>query len=203
MTPDNEGTYVREYAQESMYNYLHLYPKYSPDWLMINLLYLLSIFGKPSQEEQDNDIYKSKHIGDTTLFEMWCYLYLLLDMWLYQNSTYPRDKFFNIYSNFSENIFNNALKIDNTIEILESRINGYATVLHETKDNVELIKHLKKLIQLSSEESEPANYDFQKSRVPYSDFMDSINLEKDLSSWHEAIIPETIEAVRLYAENNT
>jgi hypothetical protein len=174
-------------------------PDFSYKWLMMNLTQLITLLGKDSKNKK---YIGSFEIGDAAFFELSCFLYYQLDLWLYQNSQYPRDVFFKEYVKEIETIYNPAFGINNAAKFFGDRIDGYAAVARDTSDYAKMVFNLKNIILLSTEEKPPIIYNFNKHRLPYSDMMVSYYLESKIANWLDACMPSISEIIEHFSENN-
>lgn len=161
---------------------------------------------KEREEDSLNRARKSvltKYSGDTSLFEIGCYLYFRIDLWHYRNKVQKhREKIVNYLIAQFLLVFNYLLSgyIENDEEILQNRLDLYSRLVRESKNREELQNritfYLTQLIIRTKNNTRPKVYNFTEGfPLVILDVFEEIYLRLEITSFEIGMIPSCLETI--------
>lgn len=188
--------------------------KYSNDLnlesLFAGITYGLTRFGLTKfaygkkQIKKDNyvsDIIKH-YSGDSTLFEVGCYLYFRIDMWLFSKlPKYREEVSYSFVRQFNQ-LFTEALQISNLPELFNERVSKYGELARNNDSLENFHFYLSELILLTKDNTPPKTYNFDNAPLTLS-FWDGFVLKIEILSFEQHMIPAIIKSIEnYYARDN-
>jgi hypothetical protein len=182
-------------------------PSAGPEDLFLVLLHALSTYGdrrsKPDLGKMSGssmDIH-AHYSSDASLFELACYLYGRIDLWLFLNRPKLRDTLSCAFEKNLVALFSRTLAIDNVLELFYERGDMYAQIAREHKKAEEYLEEchfiLCQLILCTKDGQLPQTFD----HATFSLTLDALALHAvrlALLDWEEAMIPAIIESIEAY-----
>ncbi|HCO93731.1 MAG TPA: hypothetical protein DIU00_07250 [Phycisphaerales bacterium] len=175
--------------------------------LFATSMWILSTFG----DENSKDIVPkemkgfvldaSQHYsGDATLFELGCYLYLQLDLWLFMNRPKRREVIVTDFADKFIELFTHALNIKDIAALFDERLCQYSKLSREGANTENYHYHLLQLIIRTRDNQLPASYDFEKHSLTIRGFTEETGLKFALVSWEKSKIPVLFDTVEKYCD---
>ncbi len=177
----------------------------SPEALFGSMIYALSAFAQEKNlNDKNNGIRKlhkgtfRKYSGDSSLFEIGCYLFFRIDLWLFKNKPEYRESLSCLFAEKFKKLFSKALKIDNVAELLDERIKKYGEMARKGEKNEQYHHFLTELIKRTENNKSPEHYYFEKSPIVLIDITEEMFLELKLASFEKFIIPAFLGSLENY-----
>ncbi|MDD5014552.1 MAG: hypothetical protein PHW73_05555 [Atribacterota bacterium] len=180
--------------------------------LFASMIHGLCVFGKddpkrkkiPEFQKAGLDI--CKNFGhDASLFEVGCYLYFSIELWLFHNIPDLRYSILKYFGKEFSKLFAIALDmdIDNVIDLFNERGSMYADIVRKGEDWIEesyLI--LSSLVLKTKDNNLPKSYRSCKlEEIPLElGTIRNYLIRIELISWEEAVIPILINNLKKYCE---
>jgi len=197
--------------KENEIKHLHTY-KITPEMLFASMIHGLCVFAKddpkrkkiPEFQKAGLDI--CKNFGhDASLFEVGCYLYFCLELWLFHNRPDLRYSISKYFGKEFSKLFAIALNmdIDNVIDLFNERGSMYADIVRKREDWVEeshLI--LSSLVLKTKDNNLPKSYrSYKFEEIPLElGAIRNFLIRTELISWEEAIIPILVNNLKKYCD---
>ncbi len=202
----NDSSYVRSWAEKRQREL-----RYSNDLSIENLfaamMYGLSSFGKKDMRRSTPSELKglgfdaSEHYsGDAALFELGCYMYFRLDLWLYQHKPHHREDISTTFANEFTKLFTQALNSRDIPVLFNQRISQYAKLAQTGTDAEEYHYHLSQLILSTKDNKPPESYDFENEPVMITGIFEDMGVKIALAAWEKGIIPALIKTLEKYCD---
>ena len=122
-------------------------------------IYLLCSFGtskEPSEATEGVKSFVMTHFArDYALFELACYMYFRIDMWLFCVRSDLREKIIRVFQREFVTLFSKALKMDNTADLFKQRVNKYGELARRDADPQEYHSSLSQLIYRTKDNQKP------------------------------------------------
>ncbi len=201
----NELSYVRAWAakreQELRYS-----KGLSPEDLFAAIMLFLLPFGESRQRGtipskwRGAGFEESKHYsGDGALFELGCYMYFRLDLWLYQHKPNRREHISRTFADGFVKLFSDALG-DGTIgQLFDQRVSHYAELGRVGAHGEKYHYYLSQLILRTKDNNLPGPYNFGNEPVLIVDLFEELSVKKALAGWEYGMLPALIETVERLA----
>ena len=185
-----------------------------------SIIYGLSTFCSSERDgkEKENIINKArkkvlnKYSGDTSLFEIGCYLYFRIDLWHYRNKMQKyRERVVNYLIDQFLLVFRNSLCLENIEEILQNRLDLYGRLVREIKNSEKLQNeidfYLTQLTILTANNTPPKIYNFiEDFPVIILDAFEETFLKTEIRSFEQIMIPICLKNIvyfyKLTSDNN-
>ena len=182
------------------------YSNDSPENLFAAMMLFLLPFGEKDLEDKPQslpfwknfwkNIDASEHYsGDATLFELGCYMYFRLDLWLYQHKPHRREEFSRAFADRFIELFTQALRSRDIPALFNQRISQYAELARTDADGEKYHFHLDQLILRTKDNKLPESYDFKHDGVVIIDAFEHMGLKLALAAWEKGMIPALLKSV--------
>ena len=189
-----KGFYVRPWA-ENRYRRIGNPNNLSLDDLFGAMMFGLSVFGKndprrnTSSELRGLGLDVCKHYsGDSTLFELGCYMYFQINLWLCKNEPKRREEICSAFAQKFIRLFTEALRSTNLSAIVKQRILGYQELAKSRSNDEGCRYHLSQLILRTKDNNPPTLYDFATAPVLITDAFERTAVEIELASWEQSMV---------------
>ncbi len=204
---EEKTSYVRAWAKnkEKEARYAN---ELNPELLFGGIVYCISGFGDDWQgladllydELLDKKQYAGKpYFCDSSAFEIGCYFYTNIDMWLFNNKPEMREKLSLYISKRFIDLFSEALPIENVHELFVERIEKYGELFRNDEDAEKILFYLTELIKRTKYDTPPKRADFDNFKLSIDGGLsDGIALKTNLMTFLAYILPATIEIVENY-----
>ena len=196
---DRQGkSYVRDWAERRQNELQNSDDVVAPDGLFAAIIFCLATFSRGKVHKLAT--FSSQHYSsDAALFELGCYLYFRVDMWLFLKKPHLREVLSITFQREFVHLFTKALGIDNVHELFDERVNKYGEIARTCKgsDLKECHFYLSQLILRTKNGTLPETYDFDHEPLTL-DFWADMGLKTELSSWEQSMMPAVIKAMENY-----
>lgn len=197
-----DKSYVRSWAEKRKYELRHS-DDISSDNLFAALMYGLSSFGKTDLKmNKSSDLKKfgmdaSEHFsGDGSLFELGCYMFFRIDLWLFKNEPTRREALSTSFANNFIALFSQALDSKQILKIFDKRMSDYGKLVRNGADADRYHYHLSQLILWTKDNQPPEDYDFDSSPVMITGIFEDMGLKIELATWEKGMLPVMIESLK-------
>lgn len=178
------------------------------------IIWVISRFGRDKPETkldsmdsidleicEDYALDVSLHFGsDASLFEFGCYIYFLIDLWLYHNRLELREDIIITIQEYFCHLFGIALQIDNIAHLFDERLSKYAELhekFDEIKDQIESYHdYLSTLISNTRDNTLPKSY--KLSFPPSTLSGEFLGIKLALMTWQLTIFPTMLTSLEEY-----
>lgn len=195
----------------------------SHEGLFAFIIYALSNFGKPITDEKlDRELQRfepdigldvSAHYGgDASLFELGCYLYVCIDLWLFSHRPHLRNEISFTYFNEFIRLFSTALGTADVYDLFYQRVEKYGEIFRKGEDQeldpatgkplyweTKTIFYLSELILRTRDNTPPACYIFDHE--PLTLKYEAIGVKMRLMSWITTMLPAILESLEIYCDS--
>jgi hypothetical protein len=168
----------------------------TPERMFAVFIYKLSTFIKkdPNNKfEKETDI--DSFATDSVLFELGCYMYVVIDLWLFQNRPQLRNNISDFFAQEFCTLFTTSLRISNVKDLFNQRIRVYGQLINSKADAEKYVFYLTQLILRTKGNKKPVSYNFDKEPLMTADIFESVNLKTKLMNWLVAFQPSIIQTV--------
>lgn len=174
----------------------------SPENLFAGMMLFLLPFGEkdlkgiiPPESKRLGFDASEHYSGDASLFELGCYMYFHLDLWLYQNRPHRRKEVSTIFADGFIKLFTQALKSRDIQALFDQRVSKYEELARTGVDGKTYHFHLEQLILRTRDNKLPESYDFEHAPVVIIDAFEHMGLIIELASWEKGMIPVLLKSV--------
>jgi hypothetical protein len=177
-------SYVKDWAERRRNDLRHS-DDVTPEYLFAVIIFCLATFSRGKTHKLAT--FSSQHYSsDATLFELGCYLYFRVDMWLFLKKPHLREGLSITFQRQFVHLFTKALGIDNVHELFDERVSKYGKIARTCKGNDinECHLYLSQLILRTKNGTLPETYDFDSEPLDL-DFWADMGLKTELSSWEQ------------------
>ena len=206
-------SYVRNWALQKEQEAKDDLSKIDIEFYFGVLIYIASSFGdfwqdmmEPDDVPEDKVQYaKAPYSGDASIFEIACYTFTKVDLWLFQNAPDRRELMSSYLNQRIVELFNKALSFNSYEElkaIYEERIVKYSAMVRESGDIEQIHKYLVELLKRTKYNTSPkiANFnDFQFSTD--GDIFDHMQLTTLVVSHESHMIPTIIQSTQSFIQS--
>ena len=148
-------------------------------------------FGLPVMDE---------YSGDSSLFEIGCYVCFNIDLWLFQNKLEYRDFFSESFYNQFVDLFSQAIKTNNIREILCERLGKYEAMVR-AGEPVENYRHLLfELIKRTRDNTPPEHCDYERLPIALDASAEDTRLKIEILCYEDGMLPSVLKSVARYLE---
>lgn len=190
-------TYVRRWDINREEEIKHLrIRKVIPEILFASIIHGLCFFAKddpkrkkiPELQKVGLDI--CENFGnDATLFEVGCYLYFRLDLWLFLNRPDLRNLISKNFAKEFVKLFTFALNTDNAVGLFNERISMYGNLATKEEGWIKKAHSiLSRLVAQTKDNNLPENYQIDEIPVNINSIEDLL-IKTELISWEKKIVP--------------
>ena len=190
-------TYVRRWDINREEEIKHLQIcKVIPEILFASMMHGLCCFAmddprrKKIPEFQKAGLDICKNFGnDASLFEVGCYLYFRLDLWLFLNRPDLKGLISKNFAKEFVKLFTFALRTDNVVVLFNERVSRYGDIaLKEEGWLKKTHSILSRLVAKTKDNNLPKNYKFEEVPLNLNTIEDFL-IETELISWEKEIVP--------------
>ena len=201
---DSGDSYVRTWTAQRKKE-LEYTTEVSSETLFAALMYCLVSFARKDPRRKTPAEMKklgmdiTEHFsGDATLFEVGCYMFFRLDVWLFQNKPDFRKSISDVYNREFKQLFTKALGINNVSALFNQRVDKYGELVRRGADTKEYFFHLSQLILKTKDNTPPEAYDFDKAPIVLGGMLEKMGIEIELGSWATSMLPAMFESLENY-----
>ncbi len=198
-------SFVRKWAEEQKEKSKNK-TTLEPSDLFAALMYSLAFFGKKDSRRKIDPQLKQAGLdttehysGDASLFELGCYLYFRVDLWLFKKKSNLRDKLSKLLAKNFCILFSKALNNVDVGKLFNERINKYGEMIRNGEDVERYHFYLSQLILRTKDNNSPQGYNF-KSEPLTLDFFGNLAIKTELIAWEKSVFPAIIQAVENYCK---
>jgi len=188
---------------------LHHENKITLEVMFVGFIYAISTFAKPSPSQFPNlESYdmlvgsQADFANDSALFELGCYVYFRVEVWLFANRPQLREQVARYFlCNFID-LFAHALQITNDhglADLAYERIGKYGELIRSGAEYEEYEYHLFHLMFRTMGNQKPQHYGFQSGYFspgnPASWASLNFNLATKLWTWEENMLPAVLKSI--------
>lgn len=190
--------YVRDWAERRRSELQHSDDVVTPEGLFAGIIFCLAAFSRGKAHKLAT-FSSEDYSSDATLFELGCYLYFRLDMWLFLKKPHLKEEISGTFQREFDRLFTKALGIENVHELFDERVSKYAEIARTSKgdDLKECHFYLLQLILRTEKGTLPRTYDFDHEPLSL-DFWANAGLKTELLSWEQYMMPSAIKAMEYY-----
>jgi hypothetical protein len=177
------------------------------------IMYGLANFGKPITDEKlyqelqrfepDTGLDASKYYGgDASLFELGCYLYVCIDLWLFSQRPHLRNGISLVYVREFVRLFSTVLGSVDVYELFYQRVKKYGELVRigefapKEGDVYNFLSDLTELILRTRDNALPISYIFGHEPLTLS--FEAIGVKMRLILWIETMLPAILESLEKY-----
>ena len=206
ISKEAQTSYVRAWAKkkEKEARYIN---ELNSELLFSGFVYGISGFGHNWQSLGETyDVPRNKkqyadkpYSGDSSAFEIGCYFYTNIDMWLFGNKPEMREKLsVYLYQRFID-LFSKALPIGNVQELFAERVEKYGGLFRNNEDIETIHSYLTELIRRTKYDTSPKRADFDNFELSIDGgLFDEISLKTNLMTFLASTLPAMIEVMENY-----
>jgi hypothetical protein len=135
--------------------------------------------------------------GDSTLFEVGCFLFFLIDKWLRENK--PNVNVYGLFNPLLNDFikqFNNIFGHVNSRDFYKKRYSKYRQIEKEQGDMEDYYFYVQQLVYLTRDNAPPQENDFETTYIV--PFTHSFWIRINFFAWYESIVPYTIKTLKSY-----
>jgi hypothetical protein len=173
----------------------------TPENMFAVFIYGLSSFVRVVDKvEESRDIETSTFLSlrrfanDSALFELGCYHYFQVDMWLFAHRPDLRQWVSQVFMSEFIRLFTQALQINNVAELFRQRVDKYAELARKGANAEEYHGYLSQLILRTKDNQRPKPYDFDNE--PLQLVFEDILLKLEIANWVITQVPAMIETMK-------
>jgi hypothetical protein len=172
----------------------------TPENMFAGFIYGLSTFAKSIKRPESGKQMETSSLyslvdsaNDSALFELGCYHYFQVDMWLFTHRPDLRERISLVFIREFMRLFTKALQINNVADLFRQRVDKYSALARSGANPDEYHYHLSQLIYRAKDNQKPEPYDFN-SPPPLT--FDYIVLGLEIKNWEIAMVPAMIERMQ-------
>ena len=197
-----QKSFIRKWAKQKHNKSKHS-STFTPEELFGSIMYGLTSFARPDKRDKD---FVLQYTGDSSLFEVGCYLYFRIDVWLFNNNPEYREIISSFFLEQFNDLFMQALKINNINSLIDERIDKYGELLREGDEIKQYHRLLIRLLKRTKNNASPQHYDFEKLPVLLDGIFEEMELSIIVVAFEKHIIPAIFSIIKRYfnylEENN-
>lgn len=176
----------------------------TPEVIFAVLIYGLANFARPratteSHEKREEqglcDNFETEFANDSALFELGCYMFFRVDLWLFRNRPDLRRQMWLAFLDEYVSLFTPILEITNVADLLEERVSKYAAVARSGAEIDQFHDYLCELILRTKGNRKPEHYDFDDEPTVLEGALQEFALRTRLMAWENVMLPTLIESV--------
>ena len=168
--------------------------------MFAGFIYGLFSFAKSTEQfKSGNDMESSapfslaRFANDSAFFELGCYHYFQVDMWLFAHRPDLRQWVSQVFISEFIRLFTQALQISNVAELFRQRVEKYGEIARTEGNAEDYHRHLSQLILRTKDNQRPKPYHFD-NEPPQLAFEDML-LKMAIANWEIAMVPAMIESM--------
>jgi hypothetical protein len=193
--------------KEEEIKHLHTY-KITPEMLFASMIHGLCVFARDNPRRKKIPEFQKvgldicKNFGhDASLFEVGCYLYFRLDLWLFLNRPDLRDLISKNFAKEFVKLFTFALNTANVVGLFNERVSRYGDIAALKKEGWLKKNHsiLSRLVVKTKDNNLPKSY--KSEEVPLNlNSIENFLIGTELISWEKEIIPILLNNLKKYCD---
>jgi len=203
----DDRSYVRMWAEKRRRE-LSYSNDLSRENLFAVMMYCLSCFGEkdtaeivPSEMKELGFDTSDHYSGDASLFELGCYMYVRLDLWLYKHKPDHREAVSTTFVKEFIKLFSQALNSRDILSLFDQRVTQYGKLARTGADLEEYHRHLSQLILRTRDNQLPQSYDFENIKEPLMlGIIDEFGVKTALIAWEEYMLPASLRNIEKYCD---
>jgi len=172
------------------------------------ILYSISRFGIEGELDnlnfplkEDWKILHKSYSGDSTLFEVGCFLYFLIEQWFRgKKPEWYYERLFNYLLTKFVWKFNKIYKFGNSRDFYKQRYSKYLEIAEEGGNIEDYYFYLQQLIFLTKESTQLKEHDFE--RVNIVPFTHSFWIKAKFFAWYVGMVPQTYKFIEMFITQN-
>jgi hypothetical protein len=198
----DDRSYLRTWAEKRMRE-LGRSGDLSVENLFAATMYSLSSF---SEEDTSGRACGTKgsgfghYSGDAALFELGCYMYFRLDLWLYKRKPHCRRDVSPTFATEFVKLFSQALTSRDIPSLFDQRVSQYGRLAQAGADLKQYHHHLSQLILRTRDNQLPRAYDFEGREPLMLNAMDDFLVKTALLAWEEHMLPASLDMLTKYCD---
>jgi hypothetical protein len=181
---------------------------FSFDMLFKSILVSISEFGAEEGEVKNHldneslltenwEILAKSFSGDSTLFEVGCFLYYLIDMWLREsNPKINVSTFFDTLLNKYVKLFNKIFEHIDSRDLYKQRYSKYRAVEEESGSFDDYYFWIEQLLFLTENNVQPKEHNFE--RITIVPFTYSLWIKTFFHAWYMGFVPVTFKSIQQF-----
>ena len=199
ISKEAQTSHVRAWAEKKEWRYSN---ELNPEVLFAFFVYLISRFGKEWENlvEPDKSV-DNPYSGDSSIFEIGCYVYTNLDLWLFSNKPEMREQLSEHINQQFVDLFSEALPIENVQKLFIERVEKYGE-LFRNDDFKTISLYRTELVKRTKNNTPPQKADFDNFQLSINrglgDGTDEISLMAFLSVYETNKVPLMFEILEKY-----
>lgn len=175
----------------------------TPEMIFAGLIYGLATFVRPrpqteyceKREEQGlYDNFETEFANDSALFELGCYMFFRVDLWLFQNRPNLRRQMWLAFLHEYVSLFTPILQITNIADLLEERVRKYAALARSGAEIQQFHDYLYELILRTKGNRKPRHYDFDNEPLSLN-ALQGFALGTRLETWETVMLPTILDGL--------
>jgi hypothetical protein len=202
----DDRSFVRTWAEKRKQELRH--SNLSVDSLFAVMIYALCFFGEKDKKQSTPPELLSKlgldvsekYSGDAALFELGCYMYFRLDLWLFKNKPDRRENITIIFADNFIRLFTQALNSREIPSLFDQRITEYAKLARTGADFEQYHYHLSQLIFRTRDNQLPAPYDFENESMMITGVFEDMGVKHALIDFEADMLPILVENLKKYCD---
>jgi len=205
--PKPRGSVVFQWA-ERRWKELGQLKDSTPEWMFGYFIYSISRFIEPRPERDRSEEERAlgpdfeRHYGnDSALFELGCYAYFRLDLWLFHENPGVRQRISAFLADEFVKLFTEALQIYYVQRLLCERLEKYGEIANSGGGPKEFHSYLVQLLLRTRDSKRPKPYGDKDPLV--LDLERSFMLTAELMTWEEFFLPTLTKSLWQLADQKT
>lgn len=184
-------SFVRKWAIEQRRKTRHS-DDISLDELFAALIIGVSSFGKDTKPFS----------GDATLFEVACYMFFEIDLWLYNNQFQYRKEVTSYFIHKNVNLFSNSLQTENIDELISERFAKYGEIAIKNNSAESYIDLLSEFVRRTKHNKLPQKIECQNADNYFNEsddlWDDVFGVKMELSIYVQNMLPATYQVLNSF-----
>lgn len=175
--------------------------KLKPEFLFDIFMYAISRFGKNWSSLSVPPKYADNpYSGDSSIFEIGCYFYTNIDIWLFDNKPEMREQLSGYLCQRFVNLFSEALTVENVQDLFFERVEKYTELFrnYDIKDIKKILLYLIELVKRTINNTPPQKADFDNFKLSGDHDEISNTLTAYLGDFVVKKVPLMLEAMESY-----
>lgn len=201
-------SYVRTWTEKRQREFLSSNELSPENLFALMMLFISSFLGKDMRDNIPSEWKGSildigeHYCGDSTLFELGCYLYFRLDLWLYQNKPHRRKEISTIFTDGFIELFTLAFKNTDVSSLFNQRISQYAELVRTGADEETYHFYLDQLIVRTRDNRLPKSYHFKHEEpLMVTDGFEHVILKIAITAWEKGMISGMLKSIADYCDS--
>ena len=141
--------------------------------------------------------------GDSSLFEVGCYFYLRIDLWLLENAPEHRQSISASLAEQFTALYGKALGRPDIDVLFNERASRYGALLRSGADTAKLHEQLMQLLPLTQHNAPPLPYDFEDAPILVNDVFSDWALRVALGGFEVAYLSRFLDRIPVYIDSTT